>query len=141
MDYELIYTSIATRHYGPEELAEMLARFRARNETVGVTGMLVYHRERFLQVLEGARADVQATFDRILGDPRHDEIKVIHEGPLIARAFAHWSMAFENLGTTDLSENEGWSDFFEQGFTFEVIERRPSTGRRLLEELRLALDR
>ena len=75
-------------------LAEILAVARRRNAELGVTGALMLHDGRFAQALEGPHAAVQAVFDSIAADPRHGAVTVTEDGPVPARAFPAWSMAY-----------------------------------------------
>lgn len=76
------------------EIGRILETARSRNECLGVTGALVVRGARFVQVLEGPSPAVQALFDSIAADPRHDQITTIEDRPVAARAFAGWSMAY-----------------------------------------------
>ena len=76
------------------ELAAILESARRRNEESGVTGALVLRGRRFAQALEGPHAAVQEVFGRIAADVRHDEVTVVEDGPVPARAFPGWSMAY-----------------------------------------------
>ncbi|MBI2687653.1 MAG: BLUF domain-containing protein [Acidobacteria bacterium] len=49
----LAYTSIATSLFKTSDLFPLLQQSRARNDQIGVTGMLLYQDRSFLQVLEG----------------------------------------------------------------------------------------
>jgi hypothetical protein len=54
-----------------EHIADILLTLRRNNEEAEVTGALLATNHSFAQVLEGERATVQSTFDRIANDPRH----------------------------------------------------------------------
>ena len=60
----------------------------------GLTGLLVFHRGRFFQVLEGAYDPLIACYDRILADPRHTDIMLLAKGKAPDRAFARWKMGY-----------------------------------------------
>lgn len=75
-------------------LGEILAVARRRNAELGVTGALMLRGGHFAQALEGPHAAVQSVFDSIAGDPRHGEVTVTEDGPVPARAFPAWSMAY-----------------------------------------------
>jgi hypothetical protein len=75
-------------------LAAILATARRCNAELDVTGALLLRGGRFAQALEGPSAAVQAVFDRIAADPRHAEVTVTEDGPVAARAFPAWSMAY-----------------------------------------------
>ncbi len=84
-------------------LAQILATARRRNAELGVTGALVLRGGRFAQALEGAYPAVQTVFDAIAADPRHAEVTVTEDGPVAARAFPAWSMAYAGEdGTPDI---------------------------------------
>jgi len=65
-----------------------------RNSAAGITGALSVGGGWYAQVLEGPAPAVIATFDRILCDRRHTDIRLLDFSPICARAFANWSMAF-----------------------------------------------
>jgi hypothetical protein len=83
----------------PEEplgpvLAAILAAARRNNPKIGVTGALLYTARRFAQVLEGPPDAVEAIFETIQCDLRHDHVTVLEVCNPAERAFADWSMAF-----------------------------------------------
>jgi hypothetical protein len=88
---QLIY---ASRPFGFEAgmLDDILLAARRRNARDGITGALVCRRDLFLQMLEGPRERVTATFGRILRDDRHVEVALIWCGDAAARLFPDWSM-------------------------------------------------
>lgn len=85
-----------------EELGDLFATSRSNNEKRGITGALLLSGHWFVQVLEGAQADVQALFAGIEKDPRHDKVEVLFAGPAGERVFAHWSMAKVDMADTKL---------------------------------------
>jgi len=86
------------------DLKELLARARARNTVVDVTGMLVYRGGIFLQALEGDEAAVGKIFRRIEKDPRHEGVCVLQSELLRGKCiFGEWSMGFADAtGTAHL---------------------------------------
>jgi hypothetical protein len=75
-------------------LASILAAARRNNPRIGVTGALLYTARRFAQVLEGPPDAVEAIFETIQCDLRHDHVTVLEVSSPTERAFADWSMAF-----------------------------------------------
>lgn len=107
---QVIYASAATRPFDKTALADLLESSRIRNAAEGITGMLVYHRGSFLQVLEGPEAPVEALTERIKADPRHGDFKLLLRDFVPQRAFGNWSMAFvdpEGLARS----HEGFLDY------------------------------
>ena len=96
--YRLVYTSRNLLEGGEEEqraaIAGLLAVSKRNNARVGVTGALLFNGGSFAQVLEGSRAAVEATFERIQRDPRHSDVAVLQCEPVAARGFPNWSMGF-----------------------------------------------
>ena len=76
------------------EIRSILAKSRANNQANNITGALLFNGGAFAQVLEGPLKAVEATFERIQRDLRHDEVAVLETGYAEAREFPEWSMAF-----------------------------------------------
>jgi hypothetical protein len=72
----------------------ILAASRRNNAKVGVTGALLFNKGYFGQVLEGPRAAVAQTFERIQQDQRHSDCLVLGFSQAPVRSFHSWSMAF-----------------------------------------------
>ena len=66
---------------------DILATSQRNNARDDLTGALLIHDGRFLQVLEGAAQDLDRLMTRLAGDPRHDEVVVIERKPIPARGF------------------------------------------------------
>ena len=77
-----------------EQVRRILAASRGNNARDGVTGGLLFSAGCFAQVLEGPSETVEATFERIQCDDRHSDVTVLEAGPVTARMFPDWSMAF-----------------------------------------------
>jgi Sensors of blue-light using FAD len=97
--FQLIYTSTEREDFSSADLKKLLMRSRLRNSEVGVTGMLMHHERRFLQLLEGEQAAVGGIFARIEADHRHRDIFLLHHGAMSGeRLFGDWSMGFADAG-------------------------------------------
>jgi hypothetical protein len=55
-----------------------------------------------MQVMEGPKEAVHATFKRIERDPRHYDIFVLIEEVIAARNFKEWSMGYRDLTMEEL---------------------------------------
>ena len=80
---------VSRRH---ARIGELLSTAITRNRQNQVTGALLRDDLWFVQVLEGSPAAVQATFDRIVPDPRHHNVKIISKTMVNKRLFGEWSM-------------------------------------------------
>lgn len=88
----LIYASRAADALTPADHEQILASSRRNNAKVAVTGVLAFGAREFLQCLEGSREAVNATYNRILGDPRHLEVQLIDCREIDQRWFGEWGM-------------------------------------------------
>ena len=80
------------------EIDRILDISQANNGFVGVTGALIFNDGVFGQVLEGPRAAVEETFERIQLDDRHFDVTLLDISAITARSFADWSMGFVGSG-------------------------------------------
>ncbi len=118
----LIYSSAATKPLPRAELVDLLDRARAKNSSLGITGMLLYVEGSFLQVLEGEPHAVEELFDVISGDPRHGGVVTIIHEPIAKRDFGEWSMGLADISADDLDSIVGLNDFFEMESCFTDLD-------------------
>lgn len=95
--YFLLYVSYATQKFSLEELESLWKMSARKNVSLGLTGMLLYMNNRFIQVIEGEKSRVQQLYERISSDKRHRDTMVILEGILEEKNFKNWSMGFYHL--------------------------------------------
>ena len=94
MVYQLSYSSFCTSRMTPEVLNGILGQSNRNNAAQGITGLLMYGRRQFFQVLEGQRVAVEALLERLLKDPRHRSVTLLHEAEVSDRTFSDWSMGY-----------------------------------------------
>ena len=137
MVFQLAYASTAVRPFAPEALVDLVDQARTNNAEHGLTGVLLYRRQRFLQLLEGEERAVLRLYAAIVADDRHEGVATLMRGRRIRRQFPTWTMAFRDLVVEPISE-PGYTSLFEdavdrmQGAVDELVPRlRPSgpTGR------------
>ncbi len=119
----LIYSSAERVSFSGGDLLELLRRARLNNESLDVTGMLLYTDGSFFQILEGAPEAVDALFEKISSDPRHGQVVTIIREPIAARSFGEWTMGFADVSTSDLDEMVGVNDFFSAASCFGNLDR------------------
>lgn len=100
----VIYCSQATHDVSPEELVALLEVSRRNNEAVGLSGMLLYSSQSFLQVLEGDPAALEETYRRIGADARHANLRLLMDAEVTAPLFPDWTMGFEHVDDEDLAD-------------------------------------
>ena len=111
--FQIIYASLAAKEMDQESMRELLQIARKNNSSVNVGGMLVYHDDCFLQVLEGPRIAVEAIFKRISTDPRHTNVKLLLRCAIEEVEFSEWSMAYVDADGSN-SRIEGYVDYLER---------------------------
>jgi hypothetical protein len=88
---QLVYISTAAPALSAADLDAIAATSRARNEGAGLTGLLLHQGRSFYGVLEGPKRRVFARMERIITDPRHFRLRILHEEEVATRRFANWS--------------------------------------------------
>ncbi len=114
-NFVLIYVSAQTKELNSYELKNILKTARKRNPKLHVTGMLVYQKGSFLQVLEGDRNKVEALFNKIESDSRHKKVAKVTTYYTADRLFSDWSMGFADVTEDELESIQGLNDFFKSG--------------------------
>ena len=109
----IIYCSQAADDFSPERLIALLALARASNERSGLSGMLLYSGQSFLQLLEGDSAALDQTYARIGVDDRHLNLRLLTSREVPDRLFASWTMGFEHVDGEHLADQL-------EGFTPEI---------------------
>lgn len=78
-------------------LAEILGESERNNRRDGLTSALMRHDGRFLQIIEGRRADIDRLMDRLRLDPRHENLRLLSDTPVSGRQFGDWPMILAEL--------------------------------------------
>ena len=88
---QLIYASTPFGFDNPT-LNQVLSVARRNNARDDITGALICRADLYLQMLEGPRAAVTATFQKIMADDRHLDVVLIGSGDIKTRMFPKWNM-------------------------------------------------
>ncbi len=98
----LIYKSRCKGLANWDLVNSILASSTQNNPANGITGVLVASETHFLQVLEGEFEALNATFERISHDSRHDKVQLISFTEIEERKFGDWAM--HGIGLFDLNQ-------------------------------------
>ena len=90
----LTYASRANPDVNSKDLELILEQARHNNTNNGITGMLTFNREYFLQTIEGPRAEINRLLQVLLSDTRHHDLQVLEVGEVKIREWAKWSMNY-----------------------------------------------
>ncbi|WP_295544537.1 BLUF domain-containing protein [uncultured Pseudacidovorax sp.] len=99
--YEFFYTSQLDPQTSPTVVGQILSRARPHNAQAGVSGLLVFDGLRFFQHLEGPRAALEPLMGRIVGDARHEDVRILHEGRLDQRRYHRFDMGYAQTDDLD----------------------------------------
>ena len=116
---QLIYASAATVRFSVADLKHLLAIARANNESLGVSGMLVFQEGSFLQIIEGEDDAVLSLFTKIEKDERHCNINMLLRSQIEERSFGEWQMGFYDVSRSVHKTDAGFVDFFREGHVFD----------------------
>ncbi|TGD81869.1 BLUF domain-containing protein [Hymenobacter wooponensis] len=106
--HQLIYMSTATRLMTDDELQTLLEQARLNNAKYDITGLLLYHEGRFMQLIEGPTDAVRKLYSYIEQDGRHTDTAKLADKEVEVRSFPTWSMAFWPVQSEDLSKVSGF---------------------------------
>lgn len=106
----LLYASRATAAVTHEIIESILTSSREHNPALGITGVLCHGGDVYMQVLEGGRAPVNAMYNKLVRDPRHHDIALLHYQEVSERKFAGWTMGQVNLSKINPSLLLKYSD-------------------------------
>lgn len=87
-----LYVSRCAGPIGPDVLDPILQHSRANNPKHGITGLLCYRDDIFVQVLEGGRDAVCELFNAIVRDGRHKDVRLLVFEEIEERRFSNWGM-------------------------------------------------
>ncbi|PAY21948.1 hypothetical protein CEY15_16040 [Dietzia natronolimnaea] len=90
----LVYTSTPVRKMTPADLESILFTSRERNRAAGITGVLLFRNNCFIQFLEGPPAEIDRLMTQIAADDRHSRVRVLLTESTSERSFADWKMGF-----------------------------------------------
>lgn len=93
----LLYASRAAVPLNPQVVDSILAQSRKNNPPQGITGILCFSDDLFLQVLEGGRDAVCSLYNNIVTDERHTHVRILNYEEIPERRFGGWTMGHVNI--------------------------------------------
>ena len=106
----LLYASRAAEAVTQSTIDSIMQQSRQHNPANGITGMLCYGGDVYMQVLEGGREAVNELYNKIVRDERHRDIALLHYQEVAERKFAGWTMGQVNLAKVNPSLLLKYSD-------------------------------
>ena len=105
----LLYASRATAPQA-DAIADIMRQAHAHNPPRGITGILCHSDQVYMQVLEGGREAINALYGKIVCDPRHRDVVLLHYEEINERRYAGWTMGKANLARINASTLLRFSD-------------------------------
>lgn len=99
----LLYASRAVTPLTTPVVDSILEQSRKNNAPHGITGMLCFSEEIFLQVIEGGRDEVCELFNTIVRDARHVDVRLLSYEEIAERRFGGWTMGQVNIAKVNPS--------------------------------------
>ncbi len=94
-----LYISVLAPNESSSCIPVIVRKARQRNVELGLTGLLVFDGERFVQYLEGPRESIDTMHASLAADPRHVAFTPLLDeaSPHAQRQFVGWSMAYADV--------------------------------------------
>jgi hypothetical protein len=119
----LIQLVYASKPFGFDQaiLNGILSDARRLNPANDVTGALICRADLYLQLLEGPKSAVEATFARIAEDDRHLEVQRLVSRPIEQRLFPDWAMRHDPARSWMWTQEEVDNGAIERATEEEVV--------------------
>jgi hypothetical protein len=98
-----LYASRAAKPLAETALNDILRQSRKNNPAMGITGMLCFTQELFVQVIEGGRDEVNRLLNSIIRDERNIDVQILSFEEIAERSFNNWTMGQVDLATVNPS--------------------------------------
>jgi hypothetical protein len=92
-----LYASRARQPLLSATIDTIVEQSRRNNPARGITGLLCFVDDVFVQVLEGGRDAVCDLFNTIVRDDRHHGLRLLSFEEIGERRFGHWNMGQVNI--------------------------------------------
>ena len=127
----VVYVSTATRLMSEEDLESLLRDARAFNESVGITGILLYNDGTFFQYFEGPEDAVERVYERIRASHAHKDLTELLRAAIPMRLFGLWTMGLTHPPASQLLMFTNWK-WRRDAERLELSPPSPSEGLELL---------
>lgn len=99
----LMYASHLAADAACDVTQTIMQQAHANNPRLGITGVLCHSDKVFMQVIEGGRETINALYGKIMRDPRHTDVMLLHYEEAGERKYAGWTMGHVNLSKVNPS--------------------------------------
>lgn len=103
---QLIFCSRPSVDLSQEDLLDIMVSAQEKNSSKQISGLLIFHNNKFFQLIEGAAEEVDSLFAKIKHDERHMGIETLLYQSSPSRVMPTWVMGF----SSDMPLGEEMSD-------------------------------
>jgi uncharacterized membrane protein (DUF373 family) len=119
-----------------DDLMDILKKSRENNSRHGVSGMLLFTGDCFIQVLEGDEKVVDDLVHTIKNDPRHKGFRVLDRKKISVREYSEWTMGFKRVDKSEVREVPGLNKFFDIDLSGDLSPENIALVNRMLHHYR-----
>jgi hypothetical protein len=130
------YLSQATSNFASIDLVYLLEQCHLNNPKRGLTGLLIFGNNTFLQTIEGEKNVVEELLEKISKDERHTKFQILSKQSIENRQYSDWAMGFEKLTEKTIAEVPQLQNFMLSDFNPEYLSTNVSVIESLLERHR-----
>ena len=98
-----LYASHVAKPLTPSLLDSILEQSCKNNPILGVTGLLCFTKNIFVQIIEGGRDEVNQLFLAIARDDRHREVQLLAFDEVSQRRFSNWTMGQVDIDSINVA--------------------------------------
>ena len=98
-----LYASHVAKPLTPSLLDSILEQSCKNNPILGVTGLLCFTKNIFVQIIEGGRDEVNQLFLAIARDDRHREVRLLAFDEVSQRRFSNWTMGQVDIDSINVA--------------------------------------
>jgi len=136
----LVYVSTCAQNVQLEDVEAILRVAETWNADRGISGMLCWSGEFFLQCLEGDRGPVTQCFAHIAQDRRHHSVELIVSSPTTVRWFSTWGMGFTRLMSSNRVDLPNFAGGSFNPYLLEATDLQDTFARLASQAQRLSID-
>lgn len=96
------YSTPASSDHLDSTLSDIYEASKRNNPNYGISGVLFFAGNHFLQVLEGPKENLNYLLEKIKQDKRHKDVQIIFESPIEHASLKDWNMNPLNFENTSI---------------------------------------
>lgn len=131
---QLVYVSKRNANCTEEEITDILEACKKNNPGLGITGILMYNENKFIQLVEGDSRTIMNLYDKIKDDSRHSNCIMVSLSPIKEKTFPSWHMGSKNVSDNVMDYDTQISAEHKRTFD-NILSGKEQDGDRVLKTL------